>query len=51
MDPFVIILEDCVTINTPVGARGSVVVMALYYKSEGRCCETGTNEIYIYICS
>jgi hypothetical protein len=36
LDPFPIILEIVVTISTPVGARGSIVVKALCYKVGGR---------------
>jgi hypothetical protein len=48
LDIFMIIFEIFVTINTPVGARGSLVVKALCYKAEGRWFETRTNEIFIY---
>jgi hypothetical protein len=39
LDPFLIILEIFVTINTPIGANGSVVNKALY-KAGGRGFET-----------
>jgi hypothetical protein len=48
LDAFLIILEIVVTINTPIGADGSLVVKALCYKAGGRGLETRLNEIYIY---
>jgi hypothetical protein len=40
LNPFLIILEIFVTISTPTGACGSVVVKALCYKAGGNGFET-----------
>jgi hypothetical protein len=49
LDPFLIILEIFVTINTPDGTRGGAVDGAVLCKPEGRWFDTRTNEIYVYI--
>jgi hypothetical protein len=40
LDPFLVIREIFLTINTPIGAHSSVVVKALCYKAGGRGFET-----------